>query len=164
MVQWFSPGFLACTQGFKTRLTNGILLGADMGWGVLDESCAAGLILSQTWILLFVIAICHWTSTLKSYNTQFSCLYAKTYKFLHRIHGVVDARELNRERVLTYRKILVRAKKQISALFRDSLGRPILFWKPSMCWFQKWRSPEPTNLLRREIPQNYHFWWNNCTF
>ena len=41
MVQWFSPGFLDCTQRFETRLTSGIPLDAGMGWGVLDSSCAA---------------------------------------------------------------------------------------------------------------------------
>jgi len=35
MVQWFLPGFLACTHQFKTQLTSGILLGASLGWGAL---------------------------------------------------------------------------------------------------------------------------------
>ena len=42
MVQWFSPGFSACTQQFETRLTSGILLDAGMSWEVQDFSCAAG--------------------------------------------------------------------------------------------------------------------------
>ena len=42
MVQWFSPGFLACIQRFETRLTSGILLDAAMSWRVQDLSCAAG--------------------------------------------------------------------------------------------------------------------------
>ena len=41
MVQWFSPGFLDCTQRFKTRITSGILSDAGMSWEVQHESCAA---------------------------------------------------------------------------------------------------------------------------
>jgi len=100
MVQWFSPGLLAYTQQFETRFTSGILLDADMGWEVQDflvlQVCS---ILSLTWILLCLIAIRRWTSSLKSYDKEFSVLYEVTYQFLRRIQDFVDDRELKRESV-----------------------------------------------------------------
>ena len=47
--------------------------------------------------------------------------------------------------------IHLRPKYQFSRLFRDSIGKPILFWKPLSCWFQKWKSLEPTLMSSKDI-------------
>ena len=53
--------------------------------------------------------------------------------------------------------IHLRPKYQFSRLFRDSIGKPILFWKPSSCWFQKWKSLEPILISTKDI-------WKNTLF
>ena len=49
------------------------------------------------------------------------------------------------------------AKYKIWALFRDSLWQPILFWKPSSCWFQKWQAPRLNIFSHGENPQKLPF-------
>ena len=55
-------------------------------------------------------------------------------------HGSIYGRQ-------EYQAIHLRAKCLISALFGDSIGKPILFWEPSSCWFQKCNMPEQKIIL-----------------
>ena len=103
MVQYFSPGFLDCTQQFETRLTSGILLDAGMSWEVQDQSCAAVRFDSVPDLNLVVCdRVLSLNVSLKSYDTWFSVSYDIAYQFLRRIQEIVDAREQKCERGPTY--------------------------------------------------------------
>ena len=47
--------------------------------------------------------------------------------------------------------IHLRPKHQFSRLFGDSIGKPMIFWNPSSCWFKKWKSPEPILISSNDI-------------
>ena len=106
MVQLFSPGFLACTQRFETRLTSGILSGAGMGWGLHDSSCVAGRFDSVPDLNLVVFD--HDSSLNAEFEIVpyivFRIVRVVTYQFLRRIQDVVDAREQKHKRGPTYLK------------------------------------------------------------
>jgi len=97
MVQWFSPGFLACTQWFETHLMLASFWVLAWAGEYYDLSCAAGLVLSGALNLVFL------NHDLSS-NVKFEIIQyvvftieCKLYKFLRRIHAIVDAHKIKRE-------------------------------------------------------------------